>query len=58
MAQKIFAVFWTAALVAALVWSVRVGARNLNTQPSKVMNKSTEELEAELKGLPGVAAAD
>lgn len=58
VAQKIFAMLWTAALVAALVWSVRVGARNLNTQPSKVMNKSTEELEIELKGLPGVAAAD
>ncbi len=57
-AQKIFAVVWTLALVAALVWVVKAGARNLNRQPAQVINQSTEELEVDLKGLPSLSAAD
>lgn len=58
VAQQIFAVVWILALVGGLVWAIRAGARNLNTQPVKVINRSTEELEMELKGIPAPSAAD
>lgn len=48
-AQKVFAVIWTAAIVVALVWAVRVGARNLNRRPVEVINQSTEDLELSLQ---------
>jgi len=58
IAQKIFAVVWTLALVGALVWAIRAGARNLNAKPAQILNQSTEELEVGLKGLPSAGAAD
>jgi hypothetical protein len=53
-AQKVFAVIWTLALVGALVWAVKAGAKNLNRRPAQIINQSTEELEVGLKGLPSV----
>lgn len=55
-AQQIFAIVWTLALIGILVWSIRTGARNLNARQAQVLNRSTEDLEAEVRGMRAAAA--
>jgi len=44
-AQKLFAVVWTLALAALLVWSIRAGAKALNLGMGDVINNATEDVE-------------